>query len=68
MIRRCLSPLSNERLVRLGSILVTVADRLAESVECDVAAPLETTKRLEQAFSRVRRILNNDTNAASSER
>jgi hypothetical protein len=61
--RRCLSPLSNDQLVRLGSILVTMAERLAESVDCDVDASLEGTKRLEQEFSRVQRTLNNnDTN------
>jgi hypothetical protein len=61
--RRCLAALSNDQLVRLGSILVTIAERLAESVDCDVDASLEGTKRLEQEFSRVRRTLNNnDTN------
>jgi hypothetical protein len=61
--RRCLEALSNDQLVRLGSILVTMAERLAESVDCEVDASLEGTKRLEQEFSRVRRTLNNnDTN------
>jgi hypothetical protein len=61
--RRCLAALSNDQLVRLGSILVTMAERLAESVDCNVDASLEGTRRLEQEFSRVRRTLNNnDTN------
>jgi hypothetical protein len=46
--RRCLAPLSNDQLVRLGSILVVMAERLAQSVDCDVGASLEGTKRLEQ--------------------
>jgi hypothetical protein len=37
-----------------------MAERLAESVECDVDASMEGTKRLEQEFSRVRRTLNNN--------
>jgi hypothetical protein len=37
-----------------------MAERLAESVDCDVVASLEGTNRLEQEFSRVRRTLNND--------
>jgi hypothetical protein len=62
-IRRCLAALSNDQLARLGSILVTMAERRAESVGCDVDASLEGTMRLEQEFSRVRRTPNtNDTN------
>jgi hypothetical protein len=65
--RRCLAALSNDQLVRLGSILVTMAEWLAESVECDVDASLEGTKRPEQEFSRVGRTLNNnDTNDRST--
>jgi hypothetical protein len=58
--RRCLAALSNDQL---GNILVTMAERLAEPVDCHVDASLEGMKRLEQEFSRVRRTLNNnDTN------
>jgi hypothetical protein len=60
---RCLAPLSNDQLVRLGSILVVMAERLAESVDRDVDGSLEGTKRLEREFSRVRRTRNdNDRN------
>jgi hypothetical protein len=62
-IRQCSAALSNDQLVRLGSIVVTMAERLADSVDCGVDASLEGTKRLEQEFSRVWRTLNNnDTN------
>jgi hypothetical protein len=43
-----------------------MAERFAESVDCDVDASLEGTERLEQEFSLVRRTLNNnDTNDRS---
>jgi hypothetical protein len=58
--RRGLAALSNDRLLYLGSILMVVARRLAESGECEVEASVEGTKRLGQVFSRAWKTLDND--------
>jgi hypothetical protein len=47
--RRCLVALSNDQIVCLDSILMTMAERLAESIDCDVDASLEGRSRISRA-------------------
>jgi hypothetical protein len=58
--RRAMFGWSNDQLVREGSLLMILYERLKESVDCDVDVSREGTKRLEQEFSRLRRPLNNN--------